>query len=75
MKMALREITAQEFECDGCGKTFLIEKDQEMPDGFHGDVSWIGVHGGRTAEWYACQERCIRKAVTQSLQHDNELPI
>ena len=65
MKM-LREITAAEYTCDGCGKVFLIERDAELPHGFHGNVTRISSWGGSGGDWFACTERCIRQAVLKA---------
>jgi len=57
--MAMTEVKAFEYECDGCGSVEVVT-DPEMLNGYDGEVSWQTM----TSRWYACKKACIAKAVT-----------
>jgi hypothetical protein len=60
------------YECDGCGKVVTVLKDQpELPYGYHGQVTQVGDFGGFTADWFACRQRCVGKAVIAALGRDD----
>lgn len=61
--MAVEEITAKRWTCDGCGSSVKTEAD-ERPEGFHGKVEFITRKNGETGgKFYACKRGCIQKAV------------
>ena len=61
--MAVEEITAKRWTCDGCGSSVKTEAD-EKPEGFHGKAEFITRKNGETGgEFYACKRGCIQKAV------------
>lgn len=73
--MAKYEIKVTEFICDApkCTTVIRISEDEEMPMGFHGQVTEISQWGGEFTEWYACRSAHIRPAVISALanvQHD-----
>jgi len=49
--MAMTEVKAFEYECDGCGSVEVVT-DPEMLNGYDGEVSWQTM----TSRWYACQK-------------------
>lgn len=54
--------------CDGCGKEFIQEADPIEPIlGYYGDVMHHYGSGGHGADWFACRESCIKKAVVNAL--------
>lgn len=65
--MAVEEITAKRWTCDGCGSSVKTEAD-EKPEGFHGKAEFVtrnkGEQGG---EFYACKRGCIQKAVRSAV--------
>lgn len=60
--MAVEEITAKRWTCDGCAKSVKTEAD-EKPEGFHGKVELATKKGETGGEFYACKRGCIQKAV------------
>lgn len=63
-----REVTLTEFLCDGCGKVRMGGPDGDLAYGYHGEVTHIDGAGGLGGAFYACSERCIRKAVARGLE-------
>jgi len=59
--------------CDGCGRTRYQElpTDVEFPHGFVGTVVDHTTNGMR-AEWFACRQRCVAKAVANSVARRQE---
>jgi hypothetical protein len=67
--MATKKVEVLVVTCDGCGKQFIQDVDDpETALGYYGDVMAHYESGGHGAEWFACQERCIRKAIVNSLE-------
>lgn len=64
--MSREEVKATRVTCDGCGSVTLIEADDELPYGWHGNHMNIGDWGGTGGSWYACKRGCILKAIDQS---------
>lgn len=62
--MAVEEITAKRWTCDGCGSSVKTEQD-EKPEGFHGKVELSSRknNGEMGGDFYACKRGCIQKAV------------
>lgn len=60
--MAVEEITAKRWTCDGCASSVKTEAD-EKPEGFHGKAEFITRKGEQGGEFYACKRGCIQKAV------------
>lgn len=60
--MAVEEITAKRWTCDGCGSSVKTEAD-EKPEGFHGKAEFATKKGETGGEFYACKRGCIQKAV------------
>lgn len=62
----IKKVKAELYICDakGCDFSTLIEKDQDLPDGFYGTVSrkYPNGHTGKY-DWYAHTEVCIEPAV------------
>lgn len=60
--MAVEEITAKRWTCDGCGNSVKTEAD-EKPEGFHGKAEFATKKGETGGTFYACKRGCIQKAV------------
>lgn len=77
--MAVEEITAKRWTCDGCGSSVKTESD-EKPEGFHGAAEFVTRKGEQGGEWYACKRGCIQKAVRSVVgdgaqtESDDEIP-
>lgn len=63
-----REVQLLEYVCDGCGRSRFGDPEDDLPLGFHGDVFWVHGAGAAGGSWFACTERCIRKAVKRALE-------
>lgn len=67
----IESIEAKRFICDGCGKTIVVAGDED-PLGFHGGQVFehhkLGGQGCN--DWFACSERCIRKAVINAIYRE-----
>jgi hypothetical protein len=61
----------QIYTCDApkC-RVEAIVPDEELPDGFHGNVTEIGSFGGNHAVWFACRVSHIRAAVEGALNRE-----
>jgi len=67
--MASVGVDAMKFECDGCGRTFLVDIEVGgPPHGYHGEVSMVDESGGWGGEWFACQRGCIKRAVLAAVE-------
>jgi hypothetical protein len=60
--MAVEEITAKRWTCDGCGSSVKTEAD-EKPEGFHGKAEFATKKGETGGTFFACKRGCIQKAV------------
>ncbi len=62
------ESRAYIFTCDApaCDTKIIMETD-ELPDGFHGDVTEVSPAGGNGGSWFACKATHIRAAVEEAL--------
>lgn len=66
--MVSKKVEVLVTECDGCGKQFIQDVEPIEPIlGFYGDVMQHYGSGGHGASWFACSERCIKKAVVNAL--------
>jgi hypothetical protein len=71
--MASEEAKVKIYSCDdpGCHVRIICETD-ELPDGFHGEVTEVGSWGGRGGTWFACRATHIRGAVEHSMTKTEE---
>jgi hypothetical protein len=60
------------YTCDGCGKEYVVEPNDEPPHGYHGRHTHITPWGGDGGEWFACGKSCIVKAIDASEDHSTE---
>jgi hypothetical protein len=60
--MAVEEIKAKRWTCDGCGKSVKTEA-HETPEGYHGTVELTTKKGEIGGIFYACKRGCIQMAV------------
>lgn len=69
--MAKRTVTVEEYRCNNpkCDTIVLAHKN-EPPEGYGGRVVGIDAGGGRSADWWACQQECIEPAVIGALAED-----
>lgn len=67
------ELAMYEYTCDACGKTLYNPVGEGIVDvyGYHGHVMHVHTSGGDTADWYACQLKCINKAIINALNRDD----
>jgi hypothetical protein len=65
------EIKTFAYTCDDqkCQARILMETD-ELPDGYHGDVTEVNSSGGHGADWFACRATHIRAAIEGALTRD-----
>lgn len=61
MSVVKKEV--EKYTCDGCGRVHVVEEGDDLPDGYHLEVTHIGAHGGDGGKVFACRPNCIRKAV------------
>jgi len=71
--MGMATVTATVWECDGCGKQYIIPDGDNLPPGFYGTVDEVGALGNSgTVEWYACKSKCVTKAIAEALRREYE---
>lgn len=75
--MATEDAQVKIYSCDSpkCRVRIIMESgDEGLPDGYHGNVSWIHPGGGTGADWFACKAPHIRDAVEAALNKTYEQP-
>lgn len=60
-----RKVQAIEYECDACGKVLLVVGEPEGLTGVVVETTRAG--GSGTVEWFACERKCVGKAVETAL--------
>jgi len=65
-------VQVEEWECDACGKTYVMREHAERPYGLHGHVLKIDASGGNTVEWYSCSATVshIGKAIINAFERE-----
>jgi hypothetical protein len=64
----MERVVMHKYTCDGCGSEHLSLPNDIPAQGFHGKTTQHADWGGCTGEWFACQEKCIQKAVVKSIE-------
>jgi hypothetical protein len=59
------------YTCDGCEKEVAVRIGDELPLGWHLNVTHIHGAGGDGGVVYACSDRCIKKAVLNYRTENN----
>lgn len=49
--------------CDGCGKSHVQLENDDLPNGWYLDVIEVGNFGANAGRLYACNRRCLNKAL------------
>lgn len=62
--MAIEEIQAVEYTCNGCGSTTLTRVGDPKPKGYYGTAELINEDGEWMGKFYACRKGCIHRAIT-----------
>lgn len=65
--MAMVEVKALEYTCDGCGSIQVVIDSMEIL-GYTGNVFWQYKTGGHAADWFACKPSCLPRAITNALR-------
>lgn len=69
--MACESVEVTRWTCDGCGREVLWEIDPPFP-WYQGSVLHHHGGGGSGADWDACSTKCIRSAVVNALEKEDE---
>ena len=62
----METIEVQRYTCDGCGRVVMAQSADDFI-GIEGNAFEATQVVGSGAEWFACQRKCVSKAVATAL--------
>ena len=62
----METIEVQRYTCDGCGRVVMAQTDDDFI-GIKGEAFEATQSAGSGCDWFACQRKCVGKAVATAL--------